>query len=361
MIHLKNLIREDGITMRPSVVRTVPVKPNRRSGRTGLRRSVLAIMLAAGLVGSVVLTMSASTAVEKATTHTTAQVHMRPLNILLTNDDGWRGPGGSTTPLIRALRDALAAAGHHVVVVAPGTDQSGQGSRITVPPLQLTVANPEPDVWTVSPGSPSDTVFFAMDQIFGSAKPDLVVSGINPGNNMGQAVHHSGTVNAAITAPELGVPSMAVSLQTPTGWPGGLAAATPAATEYVVRLVDRLQREANRGPLMPEGVSLNVNLPLRPGPIDPTTGLPASVLPPKGERVTSVSSAAPFQFDYQNTTGQPGSPGVYSIQLIQTGVDTPARGGSDIRAIRDGYISVTPLEADRDVDAATQAWLRKIC
>lgn len=118
---------------------------------------VLGVAILSSLVG---ITSSASAAGPGTPTPAPA----RPLHILLTNDDGWRGAGGSDTPLIVALRDSLKAAGHDVVVVAPGTDQSGQGGRFSIPPLQLTVARPEPSVWTVASGSPSDSVFFAFDQ-----------------------------------------------------------------------------------------------------------------------------------------------------------------------------------------------------
>jgi len=323
-----------------------------------MNKPLLSATLAVALLGGTGAAVVSSNAAA-GTLANTPQVQTRPLNILLTNDDGWRGPGGSSTPLIVELRDTLESAGHHVVVVAPGTDQSGQGGRITLRPLQLTLATPEPDVYTVTPGSPSDSVYFALDEIFAGAKPDLVVSGVNPGSNLGQAVNHSGTVNAATTALELGVPSVAVSLETPPpGWPGGTAAAAPGAASYVVDLVERLQRSANGGTLMPTGVSLNVNLPLRPGPIDPATGQPGSVLPPRGERLTTVASGPFLNFDYQNTSGQAGEPGTYNILL---GVpDGPASAGTDTRAVKDGYISVTPLEADRDLDRATERWLDRI-
>lgn len=282
----------------------------------------------------------------------------RPLNILLTNDDGWRGAGGSSTPLIVALRDALKRAGDHVVVVAPGTDQSGQGGRISLPPNQLTVARPESDVWTVTPGSPSDSVFFALDEVFPDGPPDLVVSGINPGNNLGQAVNHSGTVNAATAAIELGVPSIAVSLQTLSTWPEGTAQATPAAASYVADLVTRLQEKARGDDLMPADVSLNVNLPLLPGPTDPSTGKPTSVLPPKGTRVTTLATGVALDVDYQNTSGATGAAGVYTITL-QAAAGPSAR-RTDVRAVQDGFVSVTPLEADRDLDRSTEAWLRGV-
>jgi len=302
--------------------------------------------------------VAASSHAEPGQPAASTEAQPRPLKILLTNDDGWRGPGGSSTPLIVALRDALEDAGHDVVVVAPGTDQSGQGGRFTLPPLQLAVANPEPDVWTVTPGSPSDSVYFALDEIFAGERPDLVVSGINPGNNMGQAINHSGTVNAALTALEFGLPSIAVSLETPTTWRQGITMAAPGAADYVAELVERLQRKAGDGELIPAGVGLNVNIPLRPGPIDPATGQPGSVLPPKGERLTEVATSPFLSVDYQSASGEPGTAGTYDIRFGVS--EAPADAGTDVDAIHDGLVSLTPLEADRDLDGATKGWLRTI-
>ncbi|MDH6436695.1 5'/3'-nucleotidase SurE [Streptomyces sp. SAI-144] len=98
----------------------------------------------------------------------------------MTSDDGWRGEGGSGTPYIVALREALVVDGHRVVVVALGTDQSGQGGRVTVPPATLEVARPEGGVWTLTPGSPSDSVYFALDEVLGGKPPDLASRGSIP-------------------------------------------------------------------------------------------------------------------------------------------------------------------------------------
>lgn len=280
------------------------------------------------------------------------------LDILLTNDDGWRGPNGSATPFIVALRDALRAAGHHVVVVAAGTDQSGQGGRITQPPTTLEVANPEPDVWTVTPGSPSDAVYFGLDEVFNGKKPDLVVSGMNPGTNFGALINHSGTVNAALTALEFDVPSVAVSLATdPRSWPDGLNYSSGPAAAYVTNLVKQLQDKSRRGPLIPEGVSLNVNYPLAAGPVDPATGKPGSALPPKGTKATSVAEGPYLTPDYIPANGQSGQPGTYTIGL---GANTAAAAGTDVRAVADNYVSISALEDDHDVDKSTTTWLRTL-
>ncbi|SNQ48393.1 putative acid phosphatase [Frankia canadensis] len=312
---------------------------------------VLGVAILSSLVG---ITSSASAAGPGTPTPAPA----RPLHILLTNDDGWRGAGGSDTPLIVALRDSLKAAGHDVVVVAPGTDQSGQGGRFSIPPLQLTVARPEPSVWTVASGSPSDSVFFAFDQLYRNTKPDLVISGINPGNNLGQAVNHSGTVNAALTALEFGVPAIAVSMQTSSAWREGTAVAAKSSAGYVVDLVHQLEGKSQHGVLMPPGVGLNVNYPVLAGPVDPATGKPGSALPPKGVRSTALDTNVALDLTYTPTSGQAGQPGTYTIGLTPN--DQPAPAGTDTRAIQDGFVSLTPLEADRDVDGSTEGWLRRI-
>lgn len=110
----------------------------------------------------------------------------RSLRIVVSNDDGWIGPDGSSTPLIATLRNALAADGHDVTVVAPATDQTGTGTRLTFS-SPLALLNPAPRVWTVS-GSPGDAVFLADNVLFSGAAPDLIVSGINPGGNYTVAI-----------------------------------------------------------------------------------------------------------------------------------------------------------------------------
>ncbi len=216
-----------------------------------------------------------------------------------------------------------------------------------MPPQQLTVANPEPAVWTVTPGSPPDSVFFAFDEVLTNQKPDLVISGINPGNNLGQAVNHSGTVNAAMTALEFGAPAIAVSLETPSTWREGTATAAKNSAEYMVDLVRRLEDKSRHDTLMPRGVGLNVNYPVLAGPVDPATGKPGSVLPPKGVRSTTLDTHLFANFDYKPTGGLAGQPGTCTIGL-PLGGDSAA--GTDTRAIQEGFVGVTPLDADRDVD-----------
>ncbi len=133
------------------------------------------------------------------------------MRILITNDDGYLSRG------IGVLAGAVAASGHEVVVAAPDRDQSGCGAgigqwhldeHIDVQDVDLEDA---PGVRAVAVrGTPALAVFAANLGAFG-AKPDLVVSGINPGLNTGRATLHSGTVGAALTAANLGLSGLAVS------------------------------------------------------------------------------------------------------------------------------------------------------
>src|SRR5882757_1578166 len=122
--------------------------------------------------------------------------------ILVTNDDGYRSEG------IIALAEALRALGD-VRIVAPMTEASAVGHALTLRhPLRLEAI--APDVFAVD-GTPTDCVNIGISQVFGGL-PDLVVSGINKGWNLGDDVTYSGTVAGALEGALLGVPAIAVSL-----------------------------------------------------------------------------------------------------------------------------------------------------
>ena len=137
-----------------------------------------------------------------------------PLRILLTNDDGFDSEG------ITALRDALLAKGHEVVVVAPATQQSGKGGSINTNAFNFDVGvgtmmltNHGDDVWSLA-GTPSDSVKAGLDIVMADAPPDLVVSGLNEGQNIGQpGSNGSGTIGAALRAAFSGVPAIAGSVE----------------------------------------------------------------------------------------------------------------------------------------------------
>lgn len=177
------------------------------------------------------------------------------LRILLTNDDGWDGGG------LLPLRDALIAAGHDVVVFAPADDQSGNSGRMTFGD-PLTITQETEGVFSVA-GSPADSSEVGMSLAFPGALPDLVISGPNPGANIANTSIHSGTIGAAVTAANDGVPAIAVSAN---GAPGTNEVDDVATGEFVVSLVDALAANAAGDALLPDGLALNVNLPyVEPG------------------------------------------------------------------------------------------------
>jgi 5'-nucleotidase len=161
------------------------------------------------------------------------------LRILLTNDDGILAPG------IRALGDALRAS-HEVTIVAPDREQSASSHSITLDrPLRIRELGD--DTHAVD-GTPTDCVLVGCKAVLG-ALPDLVVSGLNHGPNMGEDVTYSGTVAAAFEAHILGIPSIAASVHDREGGDYG------GAARIVTELADRCDRWANRP------IILNVNFP----------------------------------------------------------------------------------------------------
>ena len=170
------------------------------------------------------------------------------MRILITNDDGYQSRG------IGVLAGTVAAAGHDVVVVAPDRDQSGCGAGIGQWHLdehidvQDVVLEDAPGVRAVAVrGTPALAVFAANLGAFGP-RPDLVVSGINPGLNTGRATLHSGTVGAALTAANLGLSGLAVSQDygDPMVW--------PTAADLAVEAIGWLEGA-------PDRTVLNLNVP----------------------------------------------------------------------------------------------------
>ena len=205
------------------------------------------------------------------------------LNIVLTNDDGFE------TDNVQALYRTLRKAGHDVILSAPYTGQSGTGGMIPfLRPIGPTSENsPGGTLRQGSPGvgatglgpqqfyvdaSPAAALLYGVDvqakRIWGDY-PDLVISGPNEGNNLGILTPHSGTLGAAVTALNKGLPAIAVSAD--SGDPKQAA----VVAELTVKLLQAVVREGRVG--LPAGVGLNVNTP----PID-----------------TGASTAADFKFEF---------------------------------------------------------------
>ena len=248
------------------------------------------------------------------------------LHILLTNDDGHRAPG------IQALYDALKRRGHRVSMVAPSYEQSATGMSMTSR-RNLALEQLETDIWHLD-GQPVDTVLVAIRHLLEDSPPDLVLSGINFGPNVGTALHMSGTIGAAIMATLNGFPSIAVSAgmrfeEVGTTFPSTLKV-FDAAADFTCSVIDSLRSSVGKsGRLLPKDVLLNINYP--PLPKDQIKG----VLHPK------ISAGTMIRMGYHRCD-ESGHvvPGFYP------GVDPeqPHKEADDVRAHMEGYITISTIK-----------------
>jgi 5'-nucleotidase len=234
--------------------------------------------------------------------------------ILVTNDDGYFSPG------IEALAAALRAIGE-VIVVAPHAEASAVGHSLTLRrPLRIEKISPQ--VYSVD-GTPTDCVNIAIDEIM-EERPDLVVSGINKGLNVGDDVTYSGTVAGAFEAALLGFPGIAVSLER------GENHYTRAA-EMAAKIASTV---LDRG--LPYRTFLNVNVPR-----GEFKGIRTTVQA-RRNHITKVDRRMdPRQRPY------------FWIEEAQD--DWAPHDRSDRQAIKDGFVSVTPLQPDLTDHAALDA------
>ena len=227
--------------------------------------------------------------------------------ILITNDDGIHAPG------LKALEKALEPVGD-VLVVAPDSERSATSQSITIhSPLRVYAIDERH--YAVS-GTPADAVILALHQLMKSP-PNLVVSGINPGANLGENLIYSGTVAGALEATLHGVPAIAVSLASRKTLDFTVAAA------FAAELAAKVLREG-----LPPGVMLNVNVPR--GEV-------------RGVRFTSQSRKITQNIVHEkhDPRGRP-----YYWQDEQVALEN-VEPDSDYSAIIAHDISITPLQADR--------------
>jgi 5'/3'-nucleotidase len=231
------------------------------------------------------------------------------VNILLTNDDGIQAPA------LRVLGSELAALGQ-VTIVVPDRDQSATSHSLTLHrPLRI---HRHGDGAISVDGTPTDCVLIAFHGLL-DVRPDLVVSGINHGPNMGEDVFYSGTVAAAIEGSMQGVPAIAASLVT----------REPADFIEPARFIRRLV-EALSGRGLAGHPVLNVNLPHRPW---------SEV---RGVRLTRLGTRV-----YSDTLIEKIDPRGRAYYWI--GGQDPvweSHEGTDFHAVEHGHISVTPLSLD---------------
>jgi 5'-nucleotidase len=232
----------------------------------------------------------------------------KPL-ILITNDDGVLAPG------IRAVADALRTIAD-VIVAAPDRERSAASHSISLD-RPLRVDEVEPQTYAID-GTPVDCVYLALLHLV-PRKPDLVVSGINNGYNLGSDVFYSGTVAGAVEGALRGVPALAVSLERrkPQDFSHAAEFARAIAAEV-------LRRGANA---LPDASLLSVNIP--PGPI-------------RGYRVTFLGRRV-YRDQVDVRQDLRGRSYYWIGGPEENATDLP---GSDCSAVREGLASVTPLSLD---------------
>jgi 5'-nucleotidase len=247
----------------------------------------------------------------------------RPLNLLIGNDDGIFALG------IRTLANTLATAGHRVTVVCPDRERSATGHGLTLhQPIRAEqipgIFASEVTAWSCS-GTPSDCIKLALSVIV-SEPPDFVLSGINHGPNLGTDVLYSGTVSAAMEGTIEGIASIAFSLGSYTHREFQVAA------NFARNLLQQLQQQ----PLC-VGTLLNVNIP----------AVPQESI--EGVKITRQGVRRYIE-QFQQRVDPRGKSyywlaGEIVEDLEQTDLtNLPEDIITDVRAVKDNYISITPLQ-----------------
>jgi len=267
-----------------------------------LRRNLLIVMAFAVLVGSVV-----------------AEESVKPYHVMVANDDGIDAPG------IAAIVAVLAAdPSYRVTVVAPAEQQSVTShSHVTRREVPVRPYGPMAGVpaWSVG-GTPASVVRIGLTGLLADDLPDLVVSGINRGENNGLGAWTSGTVGAAREAVLVGVPSIAMSLQ--LDWDDPHPDFETAA-RWCKPIIDAVRADG-----LPDGVFLNVNV-------------PRDTLAIKGYRLARMGLTPPAVARFDVVSREAGTTW-YRSRWRPAPTAEP---GTDTRAMLDGWVAIVPLGLDQ--------------
>jgi 5'/3'-nucleotidase SurE len=266
-----------------------------------------------------------------------------PLEILLTNDDGFEAPG------IRALYGQLRAAGHRVLLVAPATNASGSSSSFTWGKVAVTRSAEDANIYAIA-GTPATAVVLGATALYpADRRPDLVISGINDGTNTGSLLALSGTVGAALAGTMLlepPVPGVAVNAERPQS-PESKQSLPAAHLEQVAAHLARLIESArgwycDHGRLVRPKTVLNINYPSRPV---------ASV---RGVKVATQGRTTDLHLDFE-----PAGDGMYESRRVESPAQSDDA-GSDNALLEKGYVTVTPISADLDQRAVPSRELQRL-
>ena len=245
-----------------------------------------------------------------------APLKLKKSRILISNDDGINAPG------LKKLEAIAKKLSNEVWVVAPEVEQSATGHSLTLrSPLRIKAAGK--NRYSVN-GTPTDCVMMAMNNLMRDCRPDLVLAGINRGSNVGEDMTYSGTIAVAMEATLFGIPAIALSqdidedhVKTKVDWSAGEA--------YAAKVIKKVTSVA-----WPRDVLINVNFPRVP-----KTKVTGIEITREGHRKIGdeiIESSDP--------RGEP----YFWIGAQQNSARYPA--GTDLAAIQNGAVSVTPLSLD---------------
>ena len=233
--------------------------------------------------------------------------------VLISNDDGIHAPG------LKALEKVVRSIAREVWVVAPADEQSAASHALTVRrPLRINKLGPKR--FTVD-GTPTDCVLMAIGEIMRDNPPDMVLSGINRGGNLGDDVTYSGTIAAAMEATILGIPAIAFSQYFESGGP--LKWAT--GTQWVPKIMKKL-----KGFSLPDNALLNINFP--------------NVSADKVKGIDITRQGACKFIDLIRENSDPRGYPYYWINFSEHDPRNPK--GTDLASVLGGSISITPLSVD---------------
>ena len=238
---------------------------------------------------------------------------MSKIKVLLVNDDGYYSEG------IRAIRNLMKERGFEVITITPDRNMSGSSHSLTFT-RPLKIVQLEKDLYYIEDGTPADCVHLGYYIVLGGEKPDILVSGINTGPNLGNDIFYSGTVGAAREGTILGIPSIAISPS---------SSKNPNYKELAEISLDIIEKVLKNG--LPEKTFLNLSIP----------NIPKNQI--KGIKITKQGRGA-----YEEEIREYISPSGIKYYWIggRENFTEKCEENSDYTTVREGYISITPVEID---------------